>query len=164
MEIYVVNEYDRRTLYLMILKRYHHLHPVTKSIGCVDQIIDEDYNLDIFQQIASTSEPTKELVTRELLIFRRYLMDPKDIKSLLQWWGKYETMFPTIGFLASQILNIVGSQIKIERIFSLMRILTNQRRCHLQLDNLKLFIFVSKKLPNDLRVGCKPLSNLVELL
>jgi hypothetical protein len=31
-------------------------------------MIDEDYNLDIFQQIASTSEPTKELVTKELLI------------------------------------------------------------------------------------------------
>ncbi len=92
-EIYVVNEYDRRTLYPMILKCYHHLQPMTKSIGCVDQIIDKDYSLDIFQQIASTNEPTHELVTRELLIFRHYLMDPKDVKCLRQWWGKYETMF-----------------------------------------------------------------------
>jgi hypothetical protein len=42
-EIYIINEYDRRTLYLMILKCYHHLHPMTKSVGCVDQIIDENY-------------------------------------------------------------------------------------------------------------------------
>jgi len=38
-----MNEYDTRTLYPMILKCYHPLHPITKSIGCVDQIIDEDY-------------------------------------------------------------------------------------------------------------------------
>jgi hypothetical protein len=71
---------------------------MTKYVGCVDQITNEDYSLDIFQQIASTSEPTKELVTKELLIFRHYQMDPKNMKCLLQWWGKYEAMFPTIGF------------------------------------------------------------------
>jgi hypothetical protein len=100
-EIYIVNEYDKRTLYPMILKCYHCLHPMTKYVGCVDQMIDEDYSLHIFQQIAATSEPTKELVTRDLLIFRHYQMDPKDIKCLFQWQGKYEAMFPTIGFLAN---------------------------------------------------------------
>jgi hypothetical protein len=29
------------------------------------------------------------------------------------WWGKHEAMFPTIGFLARKILEIVGSQIMI---------------------------------------------------
>jgi hypothetical protein len=33
----IVDEYDRETLYLMLLKFYHHLHPMTKSIGCVEQ-------------------------------------------------------------------------------------------------------------------------------
>jgi len=33
---------------------------------------------------------------------------PKDIKRPFQWWGKHEAMFPTIDFLASQILGIVG--------------------------------------------------------
>jgi hypothetical protein len=37
-------------------------------------------------------------------------------------------MFPTIGFLARQILGVIGSQIEIERIFSLAGILTNLRR------------------------------------
>ncbi len=80
-----MNEYDRKTLYPMFLKCYHHLHRMKKSIGCVDQIGDENCSLDIFQQIASTSEPSKELVTKELLIFRRYQVDPKNIKCPLQW-------------------------------------------------------------------------------
>jgi hypothetical protein len=58
-----VDEYDRRTLYPMLLKCYHHLHPMTKFVGCVDQIGYEDFNLDIFQQITS-----KELVIKKLLI------------------------------------------------------------------------------------------------
>jgi hypothetical protein len=53
-------------------------------------------------------------------------------------------MFPTIGFLAWQILGVVGSQIEIERIFSLARILTNHKRCRLQIENLEKLIFVHK--------------------
>jgi hypothetical protein len=39
-------------------------------------------------------------VEKELLIFKRYQLDVKDIKCPLQWWQKHEVMFPTIGFLA----------------------------------------------------------------
>jgi hypothetical protein len=44
-------------------------------------------------------------------------------------------MFLTIGFFTYQILNIDNSQIEIERIFSLVKIFTNIKKCHLQLDN-----------------------------
>jgi hypothetical protein len=73
-----VDEYDRRIIYPMLLKYYHHLHPMTKFVGCVNQIVDE-IQFGFFQNIAFTSEPSKELVTKELLIFRCYQMDPKDI-------------------------------------------------------------------------------------
>ncbi len=72
-------------------------------------------------------------------------------------------MFPTIGFLAHQILGIVGSQIETKRIFSLTCIFTNLRRYHLQFKNLENLIFVSKNWPTDLRDECKLPSNLVEL-
>jgi len=42
--------------------------------------------MDIFEQTTSTSEPTKELVKMELLVFKRYQLDVKDIKRPLQWW------------------------------------------------------------------------------
>ncbi len=60
---------------------------------------------------SSTTEPVTKLVNRKLLIFKKFQMDPKEIKCLLQWWQKHETMFPTIGFLTRQILGIVESQI-----------------------------------------------------
>ncbi len=56
----IAKEYDRRFLYHMLLKCHHHLHAITKSKGGnVDQIVDENWNLNIFEQIANTSEPMK---------------------------------------------------------------------------------------------------------
>ncbi len=91
-------------------------------------------------------------------------MDPKDIKCPLQWWGKHETMFPIVGFLACQILGIVRSQIETKISFSLMNILTNLRRCCLQSKNLENLIFMSKNWPINPRNGCKPLSNFIKLI
>jgi len=64
-------------------------------------------------------------------------MDPKDIKCPLQWWQKHEFMFSIIGFLVQEILGIFGSQIETEKVFSLVGILTNLKRCHLQFKNLE---------------------------
>jgi hypothetical protein len=120
--------------------------------------------LDIFEQTISTSEPTKELIKRELLIFKRYQLDVKNIKCPLQWRQKHETMFSTIRFLAQQIFGIVGSQIEIEMIFYLARILINLRKCCLQIENLEKLIFVNKNWANDLRIRYKSPSNLLEFL
>ncbi len=58
------------------------------------------------------------------------------MKCPFEWWGKHEAMFSIIGFLAHQIFRIIGSQIEIERIFSLANILTNLMRYCLQSKNL----------------------------
>ncbi len=91
-------------------------------------------------------------------------MDAKDIKCLLEWWKKHETMFSIIGFLVKHILKIVNFQIETKNFFSLTKILMNLRKCHLQSKNLEILIFVSKNWPNDARVGCKAPSNLIQLI
>jgi hypothetical protein len=106
------------------------LHPLVEfERGVVDEKVEEDRTLDIFEMITNTNEPTTELVNRKLLIFRHYQMDVKGIKCPLQWWEKHESMSPIVGFCARQILGIVRSQIEIEIIFSLARIFTILRRC-----------------------------------
>jgi hypothetical protein len=67
-------------------------------------------------------------------------------------------MFPKIGFLAWQILGVIGFQIEIESKYS------NLKRCHLQTENLEKLIFVNKNWPNDLKIGCKSSSSLLEFL
>ncbi len=65
----------------MLFKCYYHLHPLVESErGVVDQRVEEDMSLDIFEMTTNTSDPTMELVNRELLIFKHYQVDVKDIK------------------------------------------------------------------------------------
>ncbi len=67
----IVEKYDKQSLYPMLLKCYHCLHPIVESkVGCVDQTINVDFNLDIFEQTPNTIEPTKELVIKCFLIFK----------------------------------------------------------------------------------------------
>jgi hypothetical protein len=82
----IVEEYDKRTLYPMLLKCYHCLHPIVKyEVGHACQTTNANCDLDIFEQIPSPSEPLIELITREMLIFRCYQAVSKDIKCLFQW-------------------------------------------------------------------------------
>ncbi len=73
-------------------------------------------------------------------------------------------MFPTISLLACQILGFIRSQIETKRIFFLASVRTNLRRCCLQLETFEILIFVNKNWPSELRDGCKPPSNLTELI
>jgi hypothetical protein len=82
------------------------------EVGCADQIGNVKFNLDIFEQTPSKSESTTKLVTKKMLIFKYYQMDSNKFKCPFQWWAKHETMFPSVGFLAHQILWIIGSQIE----------------------------------------------------
>jgi hypothetical protein len=55
----------------MFLKCYYHLDPLVESKkGVVDQRVEEDRSLDIFEMTPSTSEPTMKLFNKELLIFK----------------------------------------------------------------------------------------------
>jgi len=105
-------------------KCYHYLHPIEKiEVGCVDQLGNVKFNLDILKQTPNISESMIELVTKEMLIFKYYQMDSKEVKYPFQWWAKHETMFPIVCFLAHQILGIVRSQIETKKNFYLIRYL-----------------------------------------
>jgi hypothetical protein len=81
----IVEEYDQKSLFPMFLKCYYHLDPLVEfERGVVDQRVEEDRSLDIFEMTTSTSEPTTKLVNRELLIFKHYQVNVKHIKCPLQ--------------------------------------------------------------------------------
>jgi len=42
-------------------------------------------------------------------------VNAKNIKCLLEWWRKHETMFSIVNFLTKQILKIISSQIETEK-------------------------------------------------
>ncbi len=51
----IVEEYDRKPLYPMLLKCHHLLHPLFEN-ATIEQGVDEDCSLNIFEMITSTNE------------------------------------------------------------------------------------------------------------
>jgi hypothetical protein len=79
--ISIVEGYDQKSLQPMFLKCFHHLHHVENyDIESTKHRSYENNSLDIFEMTTSTSELVVELVNRELLIFRRFQVDLKEIK------------------------------------------------------------------------------------
>ncbi len=79
-----------------------------------------------------------------MLIFKHYQIVSKEFKCLLQWWAKHEAMFHVVSFLVRQILRIARSQIEIQKIFPLIGIHTNLKRCRLQSKKFKK-IYICEK-------------------
>jgi hypothetical protein len=98
----IVKEYDKQTLYPMLLKCYHCLHPIARyEVGHACETTYANSDLDSFEQICSPSEPSIELITREMLICRCYQVDAKDIKCSFQWWANHKTMFAIVVFFGA---------------------------------------------------------------
>jgi len=88
--IFIVQEYDMRSLFPMLLQCHQHLHLVVK-FDITNQNIDANNNLNIFEITMSYNEPMREVVNKELLFFKNYHVDSKEIKSLFEWWEKHES-------------------------------------------------------------------------
>jgi hypothetical protein len=57
----IVEKYDKKSLFLMFLKCYYHLHPLVEyKRGVVNERVGKDMSLNIFEMTTSTSEPTTE--------------------------------------------------------------------------------------------------------
>jgi len=62
----------------MFLKCYYRLYPLVESErGVVNQRVEEDMSLDIFEMTTNRNEPPMELVNTQVLIYRRYQVDIK---------------------------------------------------------------------------------------
>jgi len=100
----------------MLLNCYPDLHPLFEML-LLTKVLMKNTIQNIFDITTNTNEPTKDVVNLELLIFKRFQMDAKNIICPFEWLEKHESMFPTVGFLAYQIFKIVGSQIEINFFF-----------------------------------------------
>jgi hypothetical protein len=54
---------------------------------------NEKNSLDIFEMSIGTNESTKEVVNKELLMFRGFQLNAKDIKCPLKWWANTSLYF-----------------------------------------------------------------------
>ncbi len=69
----IIEDYDERFLYPMVLKCYHHLYLVIRfESEFLDPTVNVDYSLDIFAMAITTNELAKEIAKRKFLICKPY--------------------------------------------------------------------------------------------
>ncbi len=69
-------------------------------------------------------------------------------------WAKHEQWFPNLTYVSRQVMGIVGSQIEIERIFSMVRVITSLKSCLLGIENLDKLVLIMKNWLHDPRFRC----------
>jgi hypothetical protein len=55
----IVEEYDKKPLFLALLKFHQHLHPLSKVENSFDYKTDKDNSLNIFEMMANTNHYNK---------------------------------------------------------------------------------------------------------
>jgi len=68
-----IEKHDKKSLYHVFLKCHHWFYPLVKfEITILDQGVDEDCNMNIFEMTINISELIREFVNIGLLIFKWY--------------------------------------------------------------------------------------------
>jgi hypothetical protein len=81
----IATKFDKKSLYfILFLKSYHRLHPLSNIESSFFNKLNEENNLDIFEMVIGTNELTKEPINKKLMIFCRFQVDAKDIKCPLE--------------------------------------------------------------------------------
>ncbi len=106
---------------------------------------------DMFHTIWINPITLKHLLSREFNGYCHYLVDI-DYKDALSWWHIEQQKIPIVENLVKHILSILASQIKIEKIFLIVGLLTSFHKCHFQTNNLNKLLFFNNNLPPNSRI------------
>jgi hypothetical protein len=147
----VVEEYDKKILIPYLVKVHKFMNPG----GSPTTTLDHAPSNILFGAPASAEEACEGILIAELSLFRRLTIVHPEAEEPLTWWKLNASRFPSVSFLARQILAIPGSQIETERIFSIASVLTSLRRCRLGLNNLDSLIMINNNWPDDSRRECE---------
>jgi hypothetical protein len=86
-DVIIVEGYDKRSLYPMLIKCHHHLPLMPLfEIGCANPMVDEDSNMDFLKQINNTNEPMKDLVNKVNTYYKGATLGKKMYSFLDIFW------------------------------------------------------------------------------
>ncbi|KAG0556897.1 hypothetical protein KC19_11G087000 [Ceratodon purpureus] len=160
----VVAETDANALLPSLVTVFKQLNPssIENAPALSPSSKDSVDDNSLFGSTASNDEAIVGHLKAELSLFRRLHIDPKECENPLAWWKDREVQFPNVGFLARQILGIVGTQVETERIFSVAGLITAVRRRHIGPDNLNKLVMIRENWPEDPRAGRKAVESGLE--
>jgi hypothetical protein len=152
----IPGEYDRLTLLPLLVCAYKFLNPTNVSEKVPNFALESFQSISLYDLMEIDEDMPLSVVKEQLTHFKIKKIIEEECKDPLAWWRAHEVHYSYVGFVARQILDIVGSQIEVERVFNIVGICTNLRRSWLGIDNLEMLISIYKNWSNDARVGGSP--------
>jgi hypothetical protein len=133
--IYLAIKYDAKVVIHLLMIIFYVLNLTIQAFiaqvdgSYVGAIVVERENNNIFGVNVSIKESSYVFVVGELSLFKRLFIVLATCVDPLTWWCIHKTQFPNVGFLAKQILGILGSQIETECVFNLVNVLIALQHC-----------------------------------
>ncbi len=106
----IIEEYDSWSLYPMLLKCYHYLHPMPQfEVEYVNQKTNENFDFDILKQIPNTKEPTMKVVLKNCWVLDITKWIPRKSNVLFNGGENMKPCFILLAFWSAKSLGLFGS-------------------------------------------------------
>jgi hypothetical protein len=138
----IANEYDRAILFPLFVCAYKFLNPTNVSERVHNFASESSQSTSFYDLMEIDKDMALSMVKEQFTDFKIKKGIEEECKDPLAWWRAHEVHYSYVGFVARQILGIVGSQIGAERIFSIVGICTNLGHSRLGIDNLEMLISI----------------------
>jgi hypothetical protein len=123
----IPGEYDRLTLLPLLVCAYKFLNPTNVSEKVPNFALESSQSKSLYDLMEIDEDMALSVVKEQSTHFRIKKVIEEECKDPLAWWRAHEVHYSYVGFVAQQILGIVGSQIEVQRVFSIVNICTNLR-------------------------------------
>ncbi len=122
----------------------------------------------VYDFMKTNEEMASSMVKEQLTHFMLKKVINEEAKNPSEWWKMHEVQFSYVGFVSWQKNLIVGSQIEVEKVFSVASICTNLQCFQLGIEKFEMPINIYKNWLNDVHikglVSMKQFMNMEEAL
>jgi len=108
----ILGEYDRAILFSLLVCAYKFLNPTNVSGRVLNFALESSQSTSLYDFMETNEDMTLLVVKEQLTHFRIKKIIEEKCKDPLTRWRTHEVHYSYVGFVAPQILGIVGSQIE----------------------------------------------------
>ncbi len=112
-------------MFPLLICAYKYLNQSDVSVGAPTFASQSIESTSLYDLIKIDEGMALSMMKEQLNHFKIKKVTKEECKDPLSWWRTHEIQFSYVGFVAPQILGIVGSQIKAERVFNIAGICIN---------------------------------------
>ncbi len=152
----ITSDYNRQVLFPQLLCTYKFLNLANVSEKTASFALKFFQSSSLYDVMEIDEDVALSMVKKQIFCFKIKKVIEEEWEGPLTWLRAHEVHYSYVGFVAQQILEIVGSQIEVEFISILQLFAWTCPISWFGMDNLEMLINIYKNWSNDVHVGDAP--------